>query len=192
MTTLLYLVLILITWRLYAFYLSELSKTDRINLAAFLIIIVTSIALLLWLFEKWQFNHWAKAIPSNFEISKNIDVGAEYGLFSGCGFAVFELSTNTINKIKMYGIKTLNDSRKSELIDYSEWESTPDLMQVDENKMPSPWQMGMSCGLPSMNETLYYKIQDALEEPDSFYTLASDTGIILIPELKIIIISTWS
>lgn len=58
--------------------------------------------------------------------------------------------------------------------------------------MPSPWQIGMSCGLPAMDEALHYKIQGALEKPGAFYALASDIGVIVIPELKIIIISTWS
>ena len=43
-----------------------------------------------------------------------------------------------------------------------------------------------------MDEALHYKIQGALEKPGAFYALASDIGVIVIPELKIIIISTWS
>lgn len=192
MTTLLFLILAFVAWRLYAFCISGLSKTDKKHLDKFIIITMTSITLLFWLFDEWQFNYWKKAIPSGLEISKNIDIGAEYGLFGGCAFAVFELSPNTINKIKTYGIKTLNDTRKSELINYSEWASTPDLTPIGENEMPHPWQIGMSCGSPSMDETLFNTILDALEKPDSFFALSSDTGVIVIPKLKIIIISTFS
>ena len=117
MPILLYLVIIFSLCRLNAFYTARLSTADKKRLIVYGFILVAIIFFLFWAFDKWQFSHWKKGIPTDIEISKNIDVGAEYGLFGGCGFAVYELSPNMLNLINIRGINALSNAHNSEYDD---------------------------------------------------------------------------
>ena len=132
-----------------------------------------------------------KAFQPILKYQKNIDVSAEYGLFGGCGFAVFELSPNMLNLINTLGIDALSNARISQYYNYEEWQKTP-IATVNSESTADFWQMGMSCGYPSIDTELQNKIQEALNNPNSFYTLASDAGIIVIPKLKLVVVSVWS
>ena len=191
MPILLYLVIIFSLCRLNAFYTARLSTADKKRLIVYGFILVAIIFFLFWAFDKWQFSHWKKGIPTDIEISKNIDVGAEYGLFGGCGFAVFELSPNMLNLINTLGIDALSNARISQYDNYEEWQKTP-IATVNSESTADFWQMGMSCGYPSIDTELQNKLQEALNNPNSFYTLASDAGIIVIPKLKLVVVSVWS
>ena len=191
MVIVLYLVLLFCAWRIYVVYISGLSNSVKNNIAIHATVVIASIFCALWVLDQWQFSHWKKGIPTEIEISKNIDVGAEYGLLGGCGFAVFELSTNMLNKINTNGINALSVARDSQYFNYSEWQKTPYLDAKEGSESQDFWQMGMYCGSPSMSSELQNKIQTALNNPDSYYALDGPTGLIVIPKLKLTVISTW-
>ena len=191
MLIVLYLVLIFTLCRLYAFYTARLSRADKKRLIVYSSILIAIIFFLFWVFDQWQFYHWKKGIPTGIEISKNIDVGAEYGLFGGCGFAVYELSQNMLNLINIRGINALSNAHNSEYDDFSEWQKTP-IATVSPESNADFWEMGMSCGSPSMDNELQNEVQEALNNPNSFYSLASHAGIIIIPKLKLLVVSVWS
>lgn len=191
MLIVLYLVLIFSFCRLYAFHTARLSRPDKKRLFVYSSILAAIILLLFWAFDQWQFSHWKKSIPTEIETTKNMDVGAEYGLFGGCGFAVFELSPNTLNIINTGGIEALSHASISQYDNYGEWQKTP-LATGSAESTADFWQMGMSCGYPRMDNELQNKIQNALNNPDSFYALTSHIGLIVIPKLKLVVLSAWS
>jgi hypothetical protein len=191
MIIVLYLVLLFCVWRLYVAYISGLSNSVKTNIATYAVVVMTSLFFALWLLNQWQFSHWKKGIPAEIEISKNIDVGAEHGLIGGCGFAVFELSPNMLNNINTNGINALSVAHDSEYISYFEWQKTPYIVAKEDSESQDFWQMGMSCGSPSMSSELKNKTQEALDNPNSYYAIGGHTGLIVIPKLKIVVISTW-
>lgn len=191
MLTMLYLVLIFSLCRLYAFYTARLSRAEKKRIIVYGSILVAIIFFLFWVFDQWQFYHWKKGIPTGIEVSKNIDVGAEYGLFGGCGYAVFELAPNTLSLINTGGINSLSNTGISRYDDFGEWQKTP-IATVSPESTVDFWEMGMSCGSPSMDSELQNEVQEALNNQNSFYALASHAGLIVIPKLKLIVVSVWS
>ncbi len=152
---------------------------------------MASIALLFWLFDEWQFSYWKKAIPSGIGISKNIDVGAEYSLFSGCGFVVFKVTPDTLSQINKYGIQALAGATESAYEDFSDWHNTPYPLAKEGEELMDFWQMGMSCGYPDMDKELNTAVYEHLDKPGSFYSLSSHSVVIVIPDQGLVIFSTW-
>ncbi len=190
-TILIYLSLIAISWVLCRWFEKKLVKLSEVTqFTIYGSIVLASILLSFWAFDRLQFSNWGESIPTEIEISKNIDVGTEYGLFDGCGFAVFELSPNTLKKINTVGIDTLSTLNIGGYYSYDSWLKTPRITSNSESNEDF-WQMGMSCGYPSMNTQMKNDIQEALNNPGSFYALANDVGLIVIPKLKLVVISVW-
>ena len=104
---------------------------------------------------------------------------------------MFELSPNTLNLINTGGIEALSNARISQYDNYQwEWQKTP--IATLSPDTADFWQMGMSCGYPSMDNELQNKIQSALNKPDSLYALTNYAGLVVIPKLKLVILSAWS
>lgn len=143
-------------------------------------------------FSSWESRWYLGMIPEDIETGDVVTIGGQSGFREGCGAAVFNLSPRAIEKIKADGIATLTNARQARshtdsYHSYSNWKQTPHIVTGDGLTLADRWLNGLGCAELPMRQSR--DIQQALDSSGSFYATTSEAGLIVIPELGIVIFS---
>jgi hypothetical protein len=146
-------------------------------------------------YRVWEINYFKNLIPSEIQINGTVLVDGETGGLEGCGVAIFRLDSATLEKIRANGIHALDEakqSRKKKLLrddyqTYTPWAETPYLETGDGMTLADRWLGGFVCS--NIDTDLSNHIHSALKSTNSYYSTTHEAGLIVIPDLGLIVYS---
>jgi len=186
---------------LYLFFKSDLArKIIKFSAAG----ICVTFVVLYWLFQAWEENWYKAAIPSQIGISGAAFISGESGFREGCGAAAFYLTDTAVQKIEREGLDFFKSALhgrgypkpeglltfegreqlgKYNYYTYNVWQETP---------VPASWVsegawLGLTC-VHGHSELLHQVVQLA-KQPGSYYATKPEGELIVIPKLKLVILS---
>lgn len=141
-------------------------------------------------FAVYENYFYLKAIPAQIEIQGILKKKSKGFIRESCGGVIFQLSKSAITEVRKGGIKFLNknlhgrgyqdeNNRSRAYYTYKPWKETPVQLGLDS----SP---GLGCLLDG-DEDMAKKILSSAESNGSFHTDKSETHLLLIPDLGLLV-----
>lgn len=154
------------------------------------LLITSGLMLVVYLACKlFQWQWYLGALPVQIEVDGVVSIADSGGIREGCGAAVFALSRGTLDRLQDEGIAALADARQGRertgaYTAFGAWRETPSTGREGEADLHLS---GMDCG--GLDEALQQRVFGALAQPGSYYASASESSLIVIPSLQIVVFS---
>ena len=117
-------------------------------------------------------------VPPQIRTAGAVRISGKSGFLSGCGVAIFHLSTATRDAIRRQGLAFLGPARAARQTTYEFWHETP---------MRAEMLGGMNCA--SLSRSLSDDVYKGAEKPGSYYAMEGQTILLVIPESKLVVFS---
>lgn len=154
------------------------------------LLITSGLMLVVYLACKlFQWQWYLGALPVQIEVDGVVSIADSGGIREGCGAAVFALSRGTLDRLQDQGVAALADARQGRertgaYNAFGAWRETPSTGQEKDVDLRLS---GMDCG--GLDEALQQRIFAAVAQPGSYFTTASESSLIVIPSLQIVVLS---
>ena len=131
-------------------------------------------------------------LPAAIQVDGVVSIADSSGFREGCGAAVFSLAPATLDRLRAEGAAALSDAHQARShVDayhaFGTWRETPHVQTGDGMTLADRWLSGMDCG--GLGHDLQQQIFDAIGHPGSYYATAPESGLIVIPALKLVVLS---
>jgi hypothetical protein len=146
-------------------------------------------------FKRWELNSSRGLFPSEVQVADALLIESKSGLMEGCGVAIFELTPQMRERIKVQGLAAFNGSLDqqahgpppSEMRRWQDeirrWEATPYVETGDGTTMEDSWQVGFSC--VDQTSDLVRGITTSLLQPGSFVRKLHEAAVVVVPALGV-------
>jgi hypothetical protein len=150
---------------------------------------------LLAIYSAWSLFEWdwyLGIVPSRIGTTYPIHISGDSGFREGCGAAVFRLDEATTLKVEVEGVRFLNTARQSRKSKdayhtFEEWKPTPHPGDVTDDQ--SILTYGLMCS--GAWHSLSQRLEDAVRAPGSFYAFGPEKVIVVIPSLRMAVLSWY-
>lgn len=135
-------------------------------------------------YKRWESNWYRSLIPSEIEVGNAVLIDGESGFLEGCGVAIFEITPQMRERMRLQGAATLNGTLapKTQVRttrDTRMWVETPYVETGDGMTLEDSWQTGLSC--VKTNRDLVRVITAALRQPGSFVKKLHEAAVVVVP-----------
>lgn len=163
-----------------------MSPGMRSTVAAALITVGSLLAVSL-AYKLFQWQWYLGAVPMQIEVDGVVSVVDSSGFREGCGAAVFEMSKGMQERLQEQGAAALADARQGRNRSgaYSAFGTWRETSAIEHGGEPALHLSGMDCG--GLDDELQQQIFSAVAKPGSYYATASESGLIVIPSLQIVV-----
>jgi hypothetical protein len=146
-------------------------------------------------FKRWESNSYRGNIPFEVDVADALLIESKSGFMEGCGVAIFELTPQMRERIKVQGLAAFDGSLDqqaqvgppNEMRRWQDkirrWEETPYVETGDGLTMEDSWQVGFSCA--DQTSDLVRGITDALRQPGSFVRKLHEAAVVVVPALGV-------
>ncbi|MFK3740906.1 hypothetical protein [Massilia sp. TN1-12] len=146
-------------------------------------------------FKRWESNSYRGLIPPEVGVANALLIEGKSGFMEGCGVAIFRLTPQMRERIKVQGLAAFDGSldqkdhvrpsveRRRWQDEMRSWEETPYVETGDGTTMEDSWQVGFSCA--DQTSDLVRSITDALRQPGSFVRKLHEAAVVVVPALGV-------
>lgn len=140
-------------------------------------------------YKLFQWQWYLGALPVQIEVDGVVSISDSGGIREGCGAAVFALSRGTLDRLQDRGMAALTDARQGRERSgaYNAFGAWRETSSTGQEKDVDLHLSGMDCG--GLDEALQQRIFAAMAQPGAYYTTASESSLIVIPSLQIVVFS---
>ncbi len=155
-----------------------------------IVLIALGLVLVVYMaYKLFQWQWYLGALPAQIEVDGVVSIAESGGIREGCGAAVFALSRGTLDRLQDRGMAALTDARQGRERSgthsaFGAWHETASTGREGEADLRLS---GMDCG--GLDEALQQRIFAAVAQPGSYFTSASESSLIVIPSLQIVVFS---
>lgn len=141
----------------------------------------------------WETAWYEGLIPAEIEISGTVLIDGQSGFREGCGVAIFKLKDPMVARIRSSGLTVLTEAHEArsqpgnQYFRFGVWKETPYVFAGDGLTLADRWLTGMGCA--SMDQELRQSIEQAMNMRGSFYSASSESGLLVIPQLGLVVLA---
>ncbi len=141
----------------------------------------------------WETTWYEGLIPAEIEINGTVLIDGQSGFREGCGVAIFKLTDPMVARIRSSGLTVLTEAHEArsqpgdQYFRFGAWKETPYFFAGDGLTLADRWLNGMGCA--SLSQELRQNIAQAMNMRGSFYSTSSESGLLVIPQLGLVVLA---
>ncbi|MEJ2427066.1 MAG: hypothetical protein P8101_22060 [Candidatus Thiodiazotropha sp.] len=156
-------------------------------------VLAVLIALAYVAFHIWETTWYEGLIPVAIGINGTELIDGQSDFREGCGVAIFKLGDHTAVWIRSSGLAALTKAHEARshpgnhYFTFGDWKETPYVITGDDLTLADRWLNGIGCA--SIGQELRQNIDKAMSARGSFYSTSSESGLLVIPQLSLVVLS---